>query len=393
MSAALDALAAELGEGALVRHAPEPVDGVAIAATIAPRDAEALAAAIRALGRAGLSAVPRGGGRQLWLGNPPARADVFLSTAGLAGAGVFEPAEGVCRAEAGTRISELRRTVAAEGWELPLDAPAAATLGGALATASIGPRSHGFGRARDAVLGLSVVLGSGERTRCGGRVVKNVTGYDLAKLYTGSLGGLCVIESAWLRLRPRPETQRVLARRLDADTAFAQALAAARRGTTRACALLDGRELVVELAGDAAGVAGDADAIGADACDASRIDALAALQWEGGGIRYRIAATASELPAVHAPLLRAGARTLAYPGLSLVYAWADLAGAQALAAAVDAAARAASGPVRCEVAPVSLKRGRDVFNASRDEALLTRALKQRFDPVGVLSPGRLAGCV
>lgn len=393
MSAALDALARELGEGALLRHAPVDLDGVPLAATLTPGDGEALAAAVRALRRAGLAAVPRGGGQHLWLGNPPARADVFLSTQALRGVDAFEPAEGVCRAAAGTTVSELRETVAAGGWELPLDAPAAATLGGALASACIGPRSHGFGRARDAVLGLAVVLGSGERTRCGGRVVKNVTGYDLAKLYTGSLGSLCVIESAWLRLRPRPETTRVIARRLDAGAACAHALAAARRPSARACALVDGRELCVELAGDARGVAEDAAAIGGDAQDAGRIDALAALQWESGGIRFRIAALPSELAAVHEPLLRAGARTLAYPGLDLVYAWGDPADADALGRAVDDAARAASGPVRCEVAPAHLKRRRDVFGASADEVLLVRALKQRFDPGGVLSPGRLAGCV
>jgi glycolate oxidase FAD binding subunit len=224
-------------------------------------------------------------------------------------------------------------------------------------------------------------------------VVKNVTGYDLAKLYTGSAGGLCVIESAWLRLRPRPETARVLVRRLGDGAAFEGALAAARRGSVRACALVDGRELVVELAGDAAGVAADSAAIGGDAADTGRIAALAALQWEGTGVRFRIAALASELAAVHEPLLRAGARTLAYPGIGLVYAWGDPANALALASAVETAARAASGPVRCEVAPVALKRRRDVFGASEDEVRLVRALKQRFDPLGVLSPGRLAGCV
>jgi glycolate oxidase FAD binding subunit len=202
MSAALDALGSELTDCALELHDPVPLDGVDIAATLSPRDGESLARAVAAVARAGLAAVPRGDGGHLGLGNPPSRADLFLSTLALSGVLAFEPAEGVCRAGAGTRLSELRRSVEAEGWELPLDGPGSATLGGALAAASVGPRSQGYGPARDAVLGLDVVLGSGERTRCGGRVVKNVTGYDLAKLYTGSFGSLGVIESAWLRLRP-----------------------------------------------------------------------------------------------------------------------------------------------------------------------------------------------
>ena len=138
---------------------------------------------------------------------PPPRADAVLSTERLVGIDEFDPSEGVCHVLSGTPLSELRERVAATGWELPLDPPGAgSTVGGCVAAASLGaPVLSGSEPPRDIVLGLEVALASGQRTRCGGRVVKNVTGYDLNKLYTGSFGALGVIEAAWLRLRPKPD--------------------------------------------------------------------------------------------------------------------------------------------------------------------------------------------
>jgi glycolate oxidase FAD binding subunit len=177
---ALQALAREVGQGLeSVRHEPVSIDGIDVSTTLRPRDGDALARTLRALGQQGLAAVPLGGGRHLELGNAPRRVDALLSTLHLTAIGDFEPAEGVCHAGAGTRLGALRERVAQAGWELPLDAPDDATLGGVIAAGAVGPRTQGYGAPRDVVLGLEVVLGSGERTRCGGRVVKNVTGYDL----------------------------------------------------------------------------------------------------------------------------------------------------------------------------------------------------------------------
>jgi len=209
-------------------------------------------------GRTGVSALVRGCGGHLGFGNPPRSADVFVCVERLTGVDEFDAADGVCHAAAGTTLAEVRETVAARGWELPLDPPGERTsVGGTLAAAAVGPRALGFGLPRDGVLGLEVVLANGERTRCGGRVVKNVSGYDLGKLYTGSLGTLGVIEGAWLRLRPRPATTRML------EMGFAQlaeacaaGLAAARRDSARAVALAsaappdgEGFGLVLEFAG------------------------------------------------------------------------------------------------------------------------------------------------
>jgi glycolate oxidase FAD binding subunit len=407
---ALERLGSELGDGALELHEPVQVDGVGVRATLRPDGGEALADALRAIASAGLAALPRGAGTHCGLGNPPRRADVLLSTRELCGVDVFEPAEGVCHAAAGTPLAALRAAVTGEGWELPLDVPDdAATLGGALAVAAVGPRAQGYGPPRDAVLGLEVVLASGERTRCGGRVVKNVTGYDLAKLYTGSLGSLGVIEGAWLRLRPAPECVRAIEVPPAAlEEACQRGLTASRRSSVRACALLSqgSRELrgVLELAGDATSVERDArwlaDELGGEAADAAALDAVGRAQRaapEPSGLRFRLALLPSALAASAARLTGVGASLLLYPGLNLVYASFALEGpddepgaARAFDVALEAA-RESAGALLCESAPLAAKRERDVFAPDSDALRLARSLKAQFDPDGVLNPGRFAG--
>ncbi|HET6303307.1 MAG TPA: FAD-binding oxidoreductase, partial [Myxococcota bacterium] len=245
------ALASALGAEGVREHEPLEIDGLRVGVTLAPASIEALGGALRVLHERGLAVLVRGGGTRLRFGNPPRRAACFLSTEGLAEVEELDAEEGVVRVGAGTPLARLRAASNAAGWDPPLDAPGAATtIGGVLACAALGPRVAGFGRPRDAVLGLDVVLASGTRTRCGGRVVKNVTGYDLAKLYTGSLGTLGVIASAWLRLRPLPERVEVVAATLPEELAsFDRAVGAARLPGARAVAVVDGA-LAPDLAAD-----------------------------------------------------------------------------------------------------------------------------------------------
>jgi glycolate oxidase FAD binding subunit len=411
----LEALGEAAGEGGLEEHAPVQVDGVAIGVTLRPVDGAALARTLEALGRTGVAALVQGGGSRLGLGNPPRSAEVFLCVERLAGVDEFDAADGVCHAAAGTTLAEVRETVAAGGWELPLDPPGErASVGGTLAAAAVGPRALGFGLPRDGVLGLEVVLASGARTRCGGRVVKNVSGYDLGKLYTGSLGTLGVIEGAWLRLRPRPATTRMLemgfAQRAEA---WAAGLAAARRDSARAVALAapappegEGFGLVLEFAGDEPSVARDeawlAETFGAEPAGPGALDRVRVLQagtpGEPGrpGLRFRINALASRLEAVLGALRAAGATLLAYPGLGLCYAGFPLAedDARALERAFGstvAAARDAEGSWILEEGPPRAKQGRDVFDDPGDALPLMRALKSRFDPGDLLNAGRFVG--
>src|SRR5262249_9577395 len=109
----------------------------------------------------------------------------------------------------GLTIARLQELLRAENQRLPIDVPLAdrATLGGALATNTSGPRRYGFGTLRDYVIGISAINDRGEEIKAGGRVVKNVAGYDVCKLFIGSLGTLGVINQVTLKLRPLPEEQ------------------------------------------------------------------------------------------------------------------------------------------------------------------------------------------
>ena len=182
---------------------PIAVDGVPVGdARAAGR--EALAAALVALGEARCAAIPRGAGTQL--GSATSRAAPTASSRSRRSRASTSStrAKGYVTPAPGRRSRSCARACPRSGWELPLDDAGRGGTSAARWPRRVAPRALGFGRPRDVVLGREVVLADGLRTRCGGRVVKNVTGYDLAKLYTGSLGALGVITGAWLRLRPRP---------------------------------------------------------------------------------------------------------------------------------------------------------------------------------------------
>jgi len=398
----LEALASGWGD-ALRFHDPVSVDGVPVGATLAPSDAAGVAAALARLGEAGCAAIPRGAGTQLGFGNPPERADCFLSLENLAEVDELDASEGVCHAGAGAPLALLRRRAEEAGWELPLDdAGRGGTLGGAIASAALAPRAQGYGRPRDVLLGCEVAHADGSRTRCGGRVVKNVTGYDMAKLYTGSLGTLGVITGAWLRLRPAPEAVRVL-QGVDLPDADACRLGreAARRPTVRSCLLADeegGLRPTVELAGDAASVERDGAELareGLRPVDAALRDAVAARRFAGppGALRLLVSFVPTGLEACLAALRSTDAELLALPGSGILCV--RLAGdrTEASFAVAARAARAGGGRFVCELAPAAAKRGRDVFAAPPAEVALTRALKAQFDPRGVLNRGRFAGLV
>ncbi|MDX1648862.1 MAG: FAD-binding protein, partial [Myxococcota bacterium] len=173
-------LQASLGEAALgPREARTELAG-GPCPVLRPADGGTLATALRVLAEHRLPALVRGGGTK----TPPGAgvgARVVLDTGALGGVRELDVDEGVAQVGAGLPLAELAAALEGSGWEAPLDPPGeAGTVGGALAAAAVGPR---FGHPRDVVLGLDVALATGERTRCGGRVVKNVTGYDLAKLH------------------------------------------------------------------------------------------------------------------------------------------------------------------------------------------------------------------
>ena len=175
------------------------------------RDARARRAALRIVG----------GGRWLDAGRP-CRADSVLDLAPHAGIVEYEPGDLTLTARAGTTLAELARLTRAEGQWLPLDPCGSpdGTIGATIATASAGPLACSFGTPRDQVLGCEIVTGAGDVVRAGGRVVKNVAGFDLVRLNTGAWGTLGVLIEVTVRLRALPALDRTFAGGLSAADAW-----------------------------------------------------------------------------------------------------------------------------------------------------------------------------
>lgn len=187
------------------------VDGRVPWAVVSPGDIEQMAAVLRLAHREDLAVVPWGGGTTMAMGYPPERLDIVLSLQRLTRILAHEPADLTAIVQAGITMGDLRRQLGSRGQWWPIEAPldAAATLGGVLATNTSGPKRMLYGTARDLLIGVTVVHADGSISKAGGKVTKNVTGYDMMKLYIGSVGTLAVIAEATLKLRPLPSSQQL----------------------------------------------------------------------------------------------------------------------------------------------------------------------------------------
>jgi glycolate oxidase FAD binding subunit len=179
---------------------------------VRPASVADLGQVVRQAAAQGQAVYPIGGRTQLGFGLPPSKPGVALDLSGLTRVLDYPARDMTITVQAGISLAALQEVLAAENQRLPLDIPQpeGATLGGVLATNASGPHRFGFGTARDYVIGISVVNDEGHEVKAGGRVVKNVAGYDLCKLHIGALGTLGVITQVTLKLRPRPERDALL---------------------------------------------------------------------------------------------------------------------------------------------------------------------------------------
>lgn len=415
------------------------VDGCMPAVWCEPATADELAAVLGLANERGAAVLPRGGGSRMGLGCPPRAADLLLSTRGLNRVIEYEPADLTVTVEAGLGFAELQARLNAEGQFLALDPPSAAraTIGGIVASNASGPLRLQYGSARDLVIGTRVANPDGVLTKAGGRVVKNVAGYDLNKLYTGSLGTLGVIVELSFKLHPlprsrgtvlatfeRPEAAAALVTRVMRSPlgpaamevlngAAADALGRAFSVPPGGCALavLVGgfdravERVTVEIAGYCreGGRAETLDEAGgeplwegirglADASDPARpLLKLAVPPAASVAAFERLRSLAQGRG--FAPLL------VAHAGVGLVYArlerreWseADLESLAALAGEARAFARAQGGSLVVESCPRGLKERIDVWGEIGPPLRLMRALKEQLDPRGTLNPGRYVG--
>ncbi|MDQ4086054.1 MAG: FAD-binding oxidoreductase [Actinomycetota bacterium] len=207
-TAVLDDLAATVDGQARAATGDDTVAGVQPRWVAAPASLEQASALLRAAARLGLTVVPRGRGTALAWGTPPRSADLVVSTERMATVVEHNPGDLVCVVDAGATLDAVNAHVGAHGQQLALDQPVpGASVGGTVSTTRSGPRRLMYGTPRDQVLGMTMVRADGTVATAGSKVVKNVAGYDVAKLLGGAYGTLGLIGRVVLRLHPRPRAR------------------------------------------------------------------------------------------------------------------------------------------------------------------------------------------
>jgi glycolate oxidase FAD binding subunit len=318
-----------------------------------------------------------GGRRHLDKGNP-SEVDAELWTTQLDDIVAYEPAEMIAVVGGGVRVGTLSDLLAAGGQEWPFEAPPDATVGGVVAAAVNSPRRLRVGAVRDSVLEVELVTGDGRLVRGGARTVKNVTGYDLPRLATGSLGTLGVMVQLALKVRPLPKATRTLRAAGVDGLDLGRRLLDAVPSPAAVIATLDGVELRLE---------GWPDEVSAQAAAARALEGeLVELDehapfpahrpWEDRPILVEAAVPPSRIPALLADVSAPWGALL---GVGLV--WIGLASADGELATLRARASAFTG-----VAPVI--RGEGGLGSGPPAPEVHLRLREAFDPAWVLAPGR-----
>jgi glycolate oxidase FAD binding subunit len=364
------------------------------------------------------------------LGLPPTRSGVGVDLQALDQVIDYPARDMTITVQAGVTLAKLQGLLAGENQRLPVDVPQPdrATLGGTLAVNASGPRRYGFGTLRDYVLGISVVNDQGQEIKAGGRVVKNVAGYDLCKLYIGSLGTLGIISQVTLKLKPRPEAQAVVLVGC-ASARLGSLLEQVHRSRTRpVCVDLLNQAalqhihqqtgtvlpeapwlLVLGFEENRAAVDWQVQQIlqelpaTADLAIDTRLDSAAEPPWQalaefsrhpGAPLTFKV----NLLPrAVAAFCVRAAeqpGRLLlqAHAGDGIVWGHSDsdltLEQTQAMLNALHDGARLGQGNLILWRCPTAWKRTLPVWGAERADLWLMRTVKEKLDPRGLFNPGR-----
>jgi glycolate oxidase FAD binding subunit len=419
---ALVAACAAMREG---DPASDVVGGFTPAFVASPTTTAEASALLGAAAAHDLAVVPRGAGLGLGWGLAPTRCDLVVDARRMDQ--VIEHAAGdlVARVQAGTTIGQLASVLAQTGQQLALDAPADATVGGVVATGTAGPRRFRYGAPRDLLIGLTAVRADGVVAHSGGKVVKNVAGYDLGKLFSGSQGTLGLITEATFRLHPLPPAAAyVTAEFGSSDRAGAAAAVAAAAGSALVPSAVEldwpggsSRPLRVGvlLEGTAAGVAERAKRM-SEVLGAAGGTPLVAVspavpprwgQLPSSSMVIRTTFWVSRLPGVLDALVAAAEEAGVRPAVS------GPAGAGALYACLDprteddaaghfvrglrdrllTGAEVSAGPrgsVVVLVAPQEVLMAAGAYGTVPGAALM-RAVKDQFDPGYRMFPGRLAG--
>ncbi len=407
------------------------VDGVVPDVVLFPGSADEVAEVLRRAHEARWIVAPAGFGTGLDLGNPLAKVDVVISTRRLDRVLEHEPADLTVSVEAGCSLATFNEIIGEHGQWLPLNPPRPeqATLGAIAAVEDFGSLRLGFGLTRDYVIGLTIVQADGTIIKSGGRVVKNVAGYDLNKLFVGSHGTLGIITQLNFKLRPRPEVDSTYAlsggalarleeaaRELVRSELAPVALNLLPAGTVRRCwpsSPVDGSVLLVRFMDLEPVVQYQADQLQQRVArlglDVSTVGAETAMAlWraiddfpvDGGDVTVRMSVPRSEAFSMVGLIERTlsaadDVQVIACVGDGTIWVSASYEDTEftrsRLVASLKALRRECErrrGHLILYRAPRAVKRELDVWGEVGATAGLMRALKQQFDPHGILNPGR-----
>jgi len=400
--------------------AEDAVDGVRPSLVVEPGTVEETSEVMKLASREGLAVSPRGGGTKMGLGNPPREVDLILSTARMDQVIEHVPGDQIVRTQAGLKLQDLQEKLAEADQMLGVDPPEeGATIGGIVAANSSGPRRLRYGTMRDLIIGIKVVLADGTVAKAGGKVVKNVAGYDLSKLFTGSLGTLGVIAEANFRLHPIRETARTVFLEVDdhkkmpdvaqelTHSSFSQFVLDALemrwegdRGVI--AALFEGIEPAVEAQSSRAveilGSHGETRVLGEE--DGEEFwEHFARRPWATGDVALKIGAPPADLAAVLDSVLgaaeRAGVEVRLSDHAGTGVTFAGLSGGEdGLVEVVEEVREIRvrrGGSVVVQEAPLTVKERLDAWGSGGDYLGLTRRVKEKFDPGYTMNPGRFLG--
>ncbi len=353
----------------------------------------------------------RGSGTKQGLGRPM-QTGATLDLTGFAGIDIYEPEELVLEAGAGTPIGEIENAVAAKNQQLAFEPPDlsrllggshAGTLGGVISCNLSGPRRIKAGAARDFVLGVVGVSGRGEAFKAGARVVKNVTGYDLPKLLTGSYGTLAALTTITLKVLPKPETETTLVIRGLSDRDAVRAMSVAMQSSCEVSGAAHVPDMTfLRIEGIAESVVYRRDRLARLLGEFGRGESLDAEasqeQWRSirdvepldGSERvvWRLSVAPSEAPEVTARIAaEIDARWFYDWAGGLI--WLDVPSTEDGGEAIVRGA-IVKGHATLVRAPDAVRRGVDVFQPQLPPlAALSARVKSSFDPAGILNPGRM----
>jgi glycolate oxidase FAD binding subunit len=344
-----------------------------------------------------------GGRTKLGWGSPP-EADLELSTTGLDRIVEHNAGDLTAVVEAGVPLTVLQQQLSEARQMLALDPPLGqggrATVGGVVATGDSGPLRHRYGPPRDLVVGVTVALAGGKLAKAGGKVIKNVAGYDLSKLFSGSFGTLGLIVQVALRLHPVPDRTATAAGGSTDPAALARAASELSHASLEHVALDvrwgGGDGAVLTRFGGATAVEQAEAAVRVMGLDGRVVEddyAIWSHQREGqrseGGTVVRVSSVQSELPGVLAAAERAGARVVGRAAAGVSWLRLEDRSDEESVAAVETLRRELA-PAPCVVldAPDGVRQSVDPWGLADNGALeLMRRVRERFDPAGVCNPG------